>query len=149
MLTKSNQKPNFELFDHTADIGVSAYGKDLSEAFKNASLGMFSIIFHESFPKIEPIGKYRIKLIAPDLEQLLVDWLDEILYIFTTEHIIMVDYEIKIEQTSKEFQLDAIVAGQILNDKDIKKTREIKAVTYHMLEIKKNDHWMLRIIFDI
>ena len=149
MVTKSNQKPNFELFDHTADIGICAYGSDLSEAFKNAALGMFSIIFHDSIPEIEPKGEYRIKLIVSDIEQLLVDWLDEILYIFTTEHIMMVEYDIKIEKISNEYQLDAIVAGQILKDKEIKKTREIKAVTYHMLEIKQNDHWMLKIIFDI
>ena len=70
----------YELIDHTADVGIKAYGKTLSEAFENAAKGMFDIITDSS--EIESIGQYNIELEAPDLEQLLVDWLSELLYLF-------------------------------------------------------------------
>jgi SHS2 domain-containing protein len=58
----------YELIDHTADVGIKAYGKSLSEAFQNAAKGMFDIITDKS--EIENIGQYNIKLEADDLEQL-------------------------------------------------------------------------------
>ncbi|MDH7506401.1 MAG: archease, partial [Candidatus Thermoplasmatota archaeon] len=66
----------YELIDHTADVGIKAYGKTLSEAFENAAKGMFDIITNNS--QIESIGEYEIFLEADNLEQLLVDWLSEL-----------------------------------------------------------------------
>ena len=76
----------YNLIDHTADVGLKAYGKSLSEAFQNAAKGMFDIITDKS--EIENIGQYNIKLEADDLEQLLVDWLSELLYIHSTKNIV-------------------------------------------------------------
>ena len=70
----------YTLIDHTADIGIKAYGKSLSEAFENAAKGMFDIITDNS--DIDSVGQYDIELSADDLEQLLVDFLSDLLYFF-------------------------------------------------------------------
>jgi SHS2 domain-containing protein len=138
----------FELFDHTADIGVNAWGKDISEAYEFAAISMYSIIFHGSPPKVEPKGEFRIKLKSSDIDQLLVDWLDEILFIYSTEHIVLSNFKIEIDIEKKS--LDAIVSGEIVSDEYLIGTCEIKAVTYHMLSVKKTDtRWDVKVLFDI
>ena len=76
-------KKPYELIDHTADIAIKAYGKSLSEAFENAAKAMFDIITDSS--EIESVGQYDVELEAPDLEQLLVDWLSELLFIHSSQ----------------------------------------------------------------
>jgi SHS2 domain-containing protein len=145
----TDNNPRFELFDHTADIGVRASGPSLSSAFEQAARGMYAVIFHENIPSVQKKGEYQIKLQASDLEQLLVDWLDELLYIFATEHIIFSKFEVKIETQEKSNKLKAKVYGAILSDEHLAGTREIKAVTYHMLSVKKAENWDTQVIFDI
>jgi SHS2 domain-containing protein len=142
-------KSGFEIFDHTADIGIQVHGDDLSSVFAQAAAGMFSIIFHEAVPAIKEIGEYRIKLNSPELDQLLVDWLNELLFIFETEHIVCSNYKITIEEHEQKFNLDAIVHGEKIADEQLLGTREIKAVTYHMLFIKKAKQWQAQVLFDI
>ena len=76
---QNNIMKTYELIDHTADIGLKAYGKTLSEAYENAAKGMFDIITDSS--EIESVGQYDIRLEAPDLGQLLVDFLSELLFL--------------------------------------------------------------------
>ena len=143
----NNITPRYEIFDHTADVGVRAYGATISEAFKNAACGMIDIIFHNSVPKVQAQGGYRIKLEGQDIEQLLVEWLNELLFIFTTEHIVISDYEIVVDEGS--CSLEAEVSGEILSEDKLRGTVEIKAVTYHMLHVKQNAHWEVQVLFDI
>ena len=151
MTEKNGEIPSetvdYELFDHTADMGVRAKGDEVSTVFKNTALGMYEIIFLNGTPKVSSKGEYQIKLKCSDLEQLLVDWLNELLFIFSTEKIIFSGFEITID--SEDFSLDAKVYGEQVADSVLLATREIKAVTYHMLEIKKNDQWNTQVIFDI
>jgi len=145
--TPADPIKSYEMFEHTADIGIRAYGRSLAEIFENASMGMYAIIFHESIPKIEPVGEYKIKLQASDLEQLILDWLDELLYIFSTEKIVVAKYQIEIDQET--CSLDATVAGSIVPDEKLSDSLEIKAVTYHMLKVEKTTNWEAQVPFDI
>jgi SHS2 domain-containing protein len=140
-------KTGYEIFDHTADIGIYAYGTELSSVFKNAAKGMFAVIFHDTPPKLQLSAEERIKLQSGDLEQLLKDWLDEIHFIFTTEHKVFSEFDIVID-TSK-ITLDAIVSGGMVPEKELLGSREIKAVTYHLLSLKKTKNWQARVLFDI
>ena len=140
--------PGFKLFDHTADIGVQANGSELSDIFEQTARSMYTIIFHNEVPPIEPIGEFDIELTSSDLEQLFVDWLNEILFIFSTEQIAICEYNIDID--SDNFQLKARIKGKTLTEDELTETTEIKAVTFHMLEIKKiNSIWNSKVIFDI
>ena len=135
----------YELIDHTADVGVKAYGKSLSEAFQNAAKGMFDIITDKS--EIENIGQYNIKLEADDLEQLLVDWLSELLYIHSAKNIVFGFFKVDLDEKKKS--LSATVFGEKLDMSKHKIGSEVKAVTYHMLEVKKSKPIYVQVLFDI
>lgn len=133
----------YELIEHTADVGVKAYGNTVAEAFVHAAEGMFDIITDES--PVDSVGEYEIMLDAPDLEQLLVDWLSELLYLNGAFEIVFGMFKVTISQN----HLSAHVYGEKY---DVKKHRmgvEIKAVTYHMLQVSKEDPIFVQVLFDI
>lgn len=135
----------YELIDHTADVGVKAYGKSISEAFENAAKGMFDIITDNS--EIENIGQYNIELEAPDLEQLLVDWLSDLLFLNSAKNLVFGFFKVELEE--KNSKLSAKVFGEKFNLSKHKIGAEIKAVTYHMLEVRKKKPFHVQVLFDI
>jgi SHS2 domain-containing protein len=138
-------KEPYELIDHTADVGVKAYGKNLSEAFQNAAKGMFDIITDKS--DIESIGQYDIILDAPDLEQLLVDFLSELLYLHSARNQVFGFFNINLDEKNKK--LSATIFGEKFDISKHKIGAEIKAVTYHMLEVKSKKPFHVQVLFDI
>lgn len=138
----------FEILEHTADIGIAAYGKNKREVFINAAKGMFEIIAGENRNLKENFYD-KIKLEAESLEDLLIAWLNELLYIGETRLVILNKFQIK---ELSDFQIKAEVRGTKINPPSIKIKKEIKAVTYHRLEIKKDREsglWRAQVIFDI
>ena len=138
----------FEIIGHTADIGLIAYGKNKEEVFINAAKGMFEIIVGGT-KNLKENFYDKIKLEADDLEGLLFAWLNELLYIGETRLVILNKFQIK--QLS-DFQIKAEVGGMKINPPSVKIKKEIKAVTYHRLEIKKDEKsglWSAQVIFDI
>ena len=135
----------YELIDHTADVGLKAYGKALSEAFENAAKGMFDIITDSS--EIESVGQYNIELEAPDLEQLLVDWLSELLFLNSAKNLVFGFFKMDLDEKNKK--LTAKVFGEKFDLSKHKIGAEIKAVTYHMLEVKKKKPYHVQVLFDI
>ena len=136
----------YEIIDHTADVGIKAYGKTLAEAFENAAKGMFDIITDKS--EIEPIGQYDIKLEAPTLEQLLVDWLSELLYLNSAQNLVFGLFKV-MELDEKKPKLYARAFGEKFNFSKHKIGSEIKAVTYHILEVKNKKPFYVQVLFDI
>jgi SHS2 domain-containing protein len=135
----------YELIDHTADVGVKAYGKTLAEAFENIAKGMFDIITDKS--EIDSIGEYNITLEAPDLEQLLVDWLSELLYLNSAKNLVFGFFKVQLDE--KKPSLSASIFGEKYNVPKHKIGAEIKAVTYHMLEVKNKKPYHVQVLFDI
>ena len=138
----------FEILEHTADIGIAAYGKTRKEVFINAAKGMFEIIAGENKNPKENFYD-KIKLEADNLEGLLFAWLNELLYISETRLVILNKFHIK---ELSDFQIKAEVEGMKINPPSVKIEKEIKAATYHRLEIKKDEEsglWRAQVIFDI
>ena len=135
----------YELIDHTADVGLKAYGKTLAEAFENAAKGMFDIITDSS--EVESIGQYNIELDAPDLEQLLVDWLSELLFLNTAKNLVFGFFKVEIDE--KNNKLSAKICGEKFDISKHKAGAEIKAVTYHMLEVRNKKPFHVQVLFDI
>jgi SHS2 domain-containing protein len=138
----------FEIIDHTADIGIFAYGKTKREVFINAAKGMFEIIAGENRELKENFYD-KIKLEAKSLEDLLIAWLNELLYISEVKLVILNKFKIK---ELSDGQIKAEVGGTKINHLSIRIKREVKAVTYHRLEIKKDEEsglWRAQVIFDI
>jgi SHS2 domain-containing protein len=135
----------YELIDHTADVCIKAYGKTISETFENAAYAMFDVITDKS--EIESIGQYNIELEADDLEQLLVDWLSELLYLHSANNLVFGFFKVDVDD--KKNSLNGIFYGEKFNISKHKAGAEIKAVTYHMLEVKKKKPFHVQVLFDI
>jgi SHS2 domain-containing protein len=136
---------SYEILDHTADIGIVAYGKDLKEVFTNAATGLLSLVIdpREVGVKI----KRDIEVNASDLETLLVNWLNELIFILDTKEILLKDFKItEISETA----LKAKVSGEKIKKSKHHLKREVKAATYHHLKIEQSgEGWRAQVIFDI
>ena len=138
----------FEILEHTADIGIAAYGKNKEEVFINAAKGMFEIIAGEN-KTLKQNFYDKIKLEADNLEGLLFAWLNELLYISETKLVILSKFKIK---ELSDYHIEAEVGGAKINPPSVKIEKEIKAGTYHRLEVKKDEEsglWRAQVIFDI
>jgi SHS2 domain-containing protein len=137
---------DYELIEHTADIGIRIRGKDLKELFKNATCAMFDIIAEKiSRKKSLAQTKYSIIQKADNLDELFVNWLNELLSLSATKEKIFCEYKFK---RLDEHSLMAVVSG--CDIKDYKINTEIKAATYHGLKLEKvNSFWQAEVIFDV
>ena len=135
---------DFEIINHTADVGIIAHGADIRQAFSNAARALFSLI-----TKLDDVAEvlYRdIELIAPDEESLLVEWLNELIYLFDVENIVFKRFDItQLNNT----QLKARSYGEKVDSSKHKLKTGVKAATYHMLKIDKDDGCKVQVLFDI
>ncbi|GJQ59054.1 MAG: archease [Candidatus Scalindua sp. AMX11] len=139
----------YTLIDHTADIGIDIFGDTLSDLFSNAGFAMFDII--TDITTVEAKDQRIIKVEGIDREQLLVDWLGELLYLYDVKNLLFKDFLIT---DMNENQLTASLTATIRGEKycETKHTinTEIKAVTHHALSVKlEHNRWKARVIFDL
>ena len=134
----------FEIINHTADVGIRAYGVDISQAFANAARALFSLI-----TELDDVAEvlYRdIELTAPDEESLLVEWLDELIYLFDVENVVFKRFDITELSSTR---LKARSYGEKVDSLRHKLKVGVKAATYHMLKIDRGDGCQVQILFDI
>ena len=139
----------FELIEHTADIGIKAHGATLTELFENSAKGMFSVMVGEGYKAQGSRAKKNIKLEAntDNLEEMLVNWLSELLHIFNREKIYFSDFKIS-GLNNNRMEAEASGVDIDLYQSDLYK--EIKAVTFHNLKIEEDvDGFSCTIIFDV
>ncbi|HOO55446.1 MAG TPA: archease [bacterium] len=133
----------FKLVEHTADIGIEVEAESIEQLFSDSAAGMFAVI-SGSPPDGWP-ESHTIELSAPDTETLLVDWLNELLYMFEVKKFFTTKAELDISDGNR---LKATVSGTKF--KGIFPGTEIKAVTYHMLSVDRTvDGYETRIYFDL
>jgi SHS2 domain-containing protein len=138
-------KKAFEILDHTADIGIIAYGADVEELFSNAALALFSLI--TELESIEEKLHHNLKVSSEDRDSLLVEWLNELIYFFDTKHILFKRFDI---ESLTHNELQATCHGEGFDPMKHKIKRGIKAATYHMLKLDKNsDGYKAQVILDI
>jgi SHS2 domain-containing protein len=135
---------DFEILDHTADVGIIAYGADLRQAFANAARGLFSLI--TELDDVEEVLHRDIELTASDEESLLVAWLNELVYHFDTESIIFKRFDIS---QLNNTHLKARGYGEKVDSSRHKLKTGVKAATYHMLKVDKNNGFRVQVLFDI
>jgi len=134
----------FEYFEATADIGLKAYGKDMNEAFENASLAIFNIISDTS--NIDAVKDIEFEISSEDEVSLLYDYLEELLFYHETEFMLFSKFHVEIDDT---LHLKAKIEGEEINwDKHERKT-EIKAITFHKMDVKKTSHVEVQAIVDL
>lgn len=130
------------MLEHTADAMVEAHGKDLGERFGNAAYAMFDQI--TDIGKVEPKGELRVVLSGESREQLLVDFLQELLFLHDTEGLLFSEFDVKTDGRS----LEAFVRGEEFDNSRHPKRSLVKGVTYHKLEIDDRKG-TVTILFDV
>ncbi len=132
----------YELLDHTADLFVKAYGSSVEQCFENAAYAMFDQIADLS--TVEIVEVVEVAAEGEDEEGLLYDFLSELLYVHDTEGLLLKEFEVDIEDGSLKCRARG---EQLARDKHPLKI-EIKAVTFHMMEINE-DELYITVLFDI
>lgn len=132
----------YKLLEHTADAMVEVYGKDLGERFGNAAYAMFDQITDLS--KVTSKGELKVEMSGETREQLLVDFLQELLFVHDTEDLVFAEFEVKTDGKT----LEAVVRGEKFDEKKHTKRSVVKGITYHRLEFDDQNE-LLTILFDV
>ena len=132
----------YEEIEHTADVGIRAYGRTASALFANAAEGMFSLI--ADLAKVRPTGEVEIRLASEDLPKLLVAWLSELLFLHETQHLLLRKFEVHVRGAT----LRAKAWGETIDRRRHELKLAVKAVTYHRLTVDPTKG-VAEVIFDV
>jgi len=134
-----------ELEDVTADVGIRAWGSTLTEAILFTSEGLFSFI--SNLGTLTGSDSRTISIKAPDLDSLLINFLNEIIFLEETESFLPKAVE---SLVLEDQALTAVVKGDIYDPSKHDTNIHVKAATYHGLVIKEGpDGWEVEVIFDV
>lgn len=130
------------------DAVIEAYGDTLEEAFENAARALNETMI--DLKTVVPDREVRITASGHDLHSLLFDWLDKVMLLLVADGIVMSEFSVKIVKQNGTYSLESIAKGEKLNlDKHHYKV-EIKAVTYHEMEIKQEkEKAVVRFLLDL
>ncbi|MCD4803813.1 MAG: archease [Anaerolineales bacterium] len=138
-----NKRAGFEELEHTADLEIQVWGEDLDSLFRQSAAGMIQLSGVEGLVEGISSVQQNISLEAMDYEGLLILFLEELLYRLTEDYMV---YEIQELSVSSEYTLKARLTGAQIKSYQ----RDIKAVTYHNLNIRTTaDGYEVNIVFDI
>ncbi|MEE9199727.1 MAG: archease [Dehalococcoidia bacterium] len=138
-------KGGFQLLEHTADVGLVARGADLKQAFAAAATGLFSIIAQPR--RVQARECRHIEVEAGDKEALLVEWLNELIYLFDAHHMLFKRFDM-VELTPTRLVAEAW--GEPVDPSRHRIKMGVKAATYHMLQVEREgDGYRLQVLFDV
>jgi SHS2 domain-containing protein len=140
---------HYQQIDHTADIALYVNGEDLEDLFKTASDGWRHLVVGKS--DVTPEDEKVMKLSAETLEELLVECLSELNYLFMSKQWLFRRYDkLQIYDESPNFELIGVLRGESLKNNQCQIETEIKAVTFHQLQVRKTEKgYETMIVFDI
>jgi len=135
----------YELFEHTADLGLRVVAPDLNSLFREAAEGFFSILVEE-IPPNDAAQRRKFSIEGGRPDYLFLDWLNELLYVFDTEKLLLRDFDTRVSSTG----LEATGRAQPLDPARHRVLREVKAITYHRLKVERTEEgWVAEVIVDI
>ncbi len=135
----------YRLFDHTADLGMEFFGGSREELFVSAGAGIFDVI--TDINRIKTEKTFQINVEGLDLEDLLVNWLRELLYLHQGKRMLLSEFHIS---EMDAVHLKGTVMGEPFDAKKHEIKKEVKAATYHDIKVTECEgRWMARVIFDV
>ena len=135
----------YEFFDHTADVGIRAEGTTLAELCTQLARGLVELIAEDS--RLTSRESKTIELTAEDAESLVLAWLKELLFWFSTERFLPVEYALA-EVTPT--MLRGVIHGERFDPARHVQGREVKAITQHQFSVQqRNGRWVGQVIVDI
>ena len=169
----------FEVFEHTADVGLRVRAADLNELFAEAGRGYFSLVA-ANLDSVRPVQEVAFEIAGNRLDDLLFDWLAELLYTFDTKHLLFCQFDVKTTDTgllgpalpttggqpagarthghsrpncrelAAPASIKAVARGEPVDPERHELDMEIKAITYHGLKVERDgDGWLAEVIVDL
>lgn len=136
---------NFEILEHPADVGFRAWGNSVEELFGTCAQALISIILDPS--DINACESWDLVAEGSDLESLLVNWLNEVLFYVDTRWLVFSSFAIQI---ADPFQLSCKTRGEERSAEKHPVRVSVKAVTYHQLRIaKRGEQWVAEVFVDV
>ena len=131
----------------TADVAIESRGDTLEELFTASAMATFEVMADTS--GIQPEIKKVLHLENSEIDGLLFDWLAELIYLKDSEFMLFGKYDMKITK-STNYQLDAEIFGEEINQSKHDLRCDVKAITFHLFEVyEKDGKWISRFILDI
>ncbi|HDM92030.1 MAG TPA: archease [Candidatus Korarchaeota archaeon] len=138
----------FEFLELGGDIAFEAWGETLEELFRQAARAMYSSMVE--IDRVSPRVRREVKLEAPQLDILLHDWLAELLFITDTEGLVFSEFEVSVSEGDEGFRLEGSALGEEVDPERHEAKTEVKAVTYHELDVSQADgRWVARVMLDV
>ena len=135
----------YRLIEHTADLGILVCGDSPGDLFANAACAVFDLM--TDLGQVRLAGERRIDLEGADWEDLLVNYLREVLYLFNGEGMLLADFIIA---DIDPHCVSGSVRGELFDARRHIIKREIKAVTYHGVEVSETGKgWRGKVILDV
>jgi SHS2 domain-containing protein len=143
----SEKRKDFEFFDHPADAKFRAYGNNLEEAFRNAAYALISLMWDRG--KIQPRIEHPVVVDGRDLKQLLVTFLEEVLYMLDARGFLLhsVD-DLAIQADGEHYALKGMFRGDHFVEGQ-ETFGDVKAITYHEMVIEEDDPVMVQVVVDV
>lgn len=134
---------------HTADMGFRVNSRTLSGLFEEAAFALTRLLVDTG--KLERKRSRRFELHAPTREELLFDWLSELIYFFDGEHLLFCEFVVEVsKKETGEWQLNAFVSGERIDPQRHQIQIYIKAITLHQLKIAEDaDGWFAEVYVDV
>jgi len=138
-------KKRWEHFEHGADIGVRGYGRSLEEAFSQAAMALTAVVTDPDVVSAET--QVRVQCEAPDIELLMTDWLNAIIYEMAVRRMLFSRFDVEIHNNT----LQAVIWGESVNIQKHKPAVEIKGATYTALRVSfdKEGYWCVQCVVDV
>ncbi|PTD93874.1 archease [archaeon SCG-AAA382B04] len=139
-------KKPYEFLEHTADSKFKAYGETIEEAFENSAKATFDTMIDISTVKQK--SKKKIELETENIEELLYKWISELIYLFSAKNIVFSNFNVDITKDKLKYKLMGEAIGEKIDLSKHVFNTEVKAITYHNLEIKKNEKYQIITLLD-
>ena len=143
--TSARPATGWEHFQHVADVGVRGFGASVAEAFEQAALALTAVVTDPADVQLKQ--SVAIQCEAPDLEILLVDWLNAVVFEMATQHMLFGRFEVTIDGPV----LTGCARGEKIEVLRHQPAAEVKGATVSELEVTRapDGHWFAQCIVDV
>ena len=139
---------SIEPLDHTADVGFDLEAGSLEELFASAAVAFTGTITDAA--ALRAAESRSVRLAADDRELLLVEWLEELLYLLDAESMLFGRAEVTVDEGEGTVMLEATLHGEPFDPERHEQKVAVKGITYHGLEVRRDgERWRARVILDI
>ena len=138
----------YRFLEHTADMGVEIEANSFESLLSEGLLALTDTLTEVERVNLEL--EMPFELVAPSREDLLVEWLSELVYLFETKSVLLRQTDLEVEAEDGGWRLRGTVRGERYDPDRHRIKRLVKAITYHQLEVRSSTTgWSARVIFDI